>query len=217
MRTNSSDEDYKSHFEALVGCGNTILTHALVCVQYDDGEEVYLWMNKVGPFPNPQETYPYYSLPFCHPDKLIHSDTGRSPPCSNHLFDFLEESHTDRPFTEGLGEALVGYDLIKSMVEIFFKSTRSCHLDDSQFGRGGGRVSSSIRAGDIERKPICSKSLTKAEYEEFREAILEQYWCTSTQRFFYILQDRQGLAWCSSLFNFASSPFFLGPCRSDVP
>jgi hypothetical protein len=26
------------------------------------------------------------------------------------------------------------------MVEIFFKSTRSCHLDDSQFGRGGGHV-----------------------------------------------------------------------------
>lgn len=54
----------------------------LCAKQYEDGEEVYLWMNKVGPFPNPQETYPYYSLPFCHPDKLIHSDTGRSFPCS---------------------------------------------------------------------------------------------------------------------------------------
>jgi len=28
--------------------------------QYTDGEEVTLWVNKVGPFPNPQETYAYY-------------------------------------------------------------------------------------------------------------------------------------------------------------
>jgi transmembrane 9 superfamily protein 3 len=94
---------------------------------YEDAEEVYLWVNKVGPFPNPQETYPYYSLPFCHPQELIHSDT------------------------EGLGEALVGYDLIKSMVEIEFKK-------------------------NVERKVVCPKTLTKSEYEEFREAILEQYW-----------------------------------------
>ncbi len=57
-----------------------------------------LWVNKVGPFPNPQETYPFYSIPFCRPEKLVHSDT------------------------EGLGEALLGYDLIKSIVEINFKS-----------------------------------------------------------------------------------------------
>lgn len=70
------------------------------------------------------------------------------------------------------------------MVEIFFKSTH-CHTWMTVSLRGGGkRASSSIRVGDIERKPICSKSLTKSEYEEFREAILEQYWCTSTQRFF---------------------------------
>lgn len=61
-------------------------------------------------------------------------------------------------------------------------------------------MSSSIRAGDIERKPICSKSLTKAEYEEFREAILEQYWCTSTQRFFFILQDAARLGFSTVVF-----------------
>lgn len=37
-------------------------------VQYTPGEEVTLWTNKVGPYHNPQETYDYYSLPFCKPD-----------------------------------------------------------------------------------------------------------------------------------------------------
>ena len=33
--------------------------------QYEDKEEVVLWMNTVGPYHNRQETYAYYSLPFC--------------------------------------------------------------------------------------------------------------------------------------------------------
>ena len=35
--------------------------------RYADGEEVVLWLNKIGPYHNPQETYTYYSLPFCRP------------------------------------------------------------------------------------------------------------------------------------------------------
>lgn len=35
--------------------------------KYDHGEEVILWVNKVGPYHNPQETYDFYSLPFCRP------------------------------------------------------------------------------------------------------------------------------------------------------
>ena len=34
-------------------------------LQYDDKEEVILWMNTVGPYHNRQETYAYFSLPFC--------------------------------------------------------------------------------------------------------------------------------------------------------
>jgi hypothetical protein len=30
-----------------------------------DKEEVVLWMNTVGPYHNRQETYGYYTLPFC--------------------------------------------------------------------------------------------------------------------------------------------------------
>ena len=33
--------------------------------KYERGETVKLWVNKVGPYHNPQETYVYYSLPFC--------------------------------------------------------------------------------------------------------------------------------------------------------
>ncbi|XP_012286079.1 transmembrane 9 superfamily member 3 [Orussus abietinus] len=32
---------------------------------YEDNEEVVLWMSTVGPYHNRQETYSYYSLPFC--------------------------------------------------------------------------------------------------------------------------------------------------------
>ena len=36
--------------------------------QYEDGEVISVWMNKVGPFNNPTETYPYFSshVPFCN-------------------------------------------------------------------------------------------------------------------------------------------------------
>lgn len=64
---------------------------------YTDGEGVLLWVNKVGPYRNPQETYKYYSLPFCKPLEDVESRF------------------------EGLGEALQGYELIQSDMKIFFK------------------------------------------------------------------------------------------------
>jgi len=39
---------------------------------YKDGEPVMLYVNKVGPYFNPQETYHYYQLPVCRPDKIEH-------------------------------------------------------------------------------------------------------------------------------------------------
>jgi hypothetical protein len=49
----------------------------------------------VGPLENPQETYEYYHLPFCKPDKI--EEPG-----------------------EGLGEALMGFELRGSVYEIQF-------------------------------------------------------------------------------------------------
>ena len=36
---------------------------------YKDQDEVVLWMNTVGPYHNRQETYGYFTLPFCHGPK----------------------------------------------------------------------------------------------------------------------------------------------------
>eukprot|EP01136_Pigoraptor_vietnamica_P027745 Opistho-1_new@84430 len=36
---------------------------------YQSGDEVVMWMNTVGPYHNQQETYEYFTLPFCRGDK----------------------------------------------------------------------------------------------------------------------------------------------------
>lgn len=66
--------------------------------QYQQDEAVTLWVNKVGPYNNPQETYNYYSLPFC-----------RAPGNPAHKWG-------------GLGEVLGGNELIDSQIEIKFRS-----------------------------------------------------------------------------------------------
>jgi len=94
---------------------------------YNVGDEVLLWVNKVGPFQNPQETYPFYSLPFCQPEKII------------------ESTH------EGLGEALQGYELIKSNIEIRFRVSEPS-------------------------KKICTVKLSEADSYKFTRAITNHYW-----------------------------------------
>uniref|UniRef100_A0A0P4VUZ9 Transmembrane 9 superfamily member n=1 Tax=Scylla olivacea TaxID=85551 RepID=A0A0P4VUZ9_SCYOL len=65
---------------------------------YKDHEEVVLWMNTVGPYHNRQETYSYFSLPFCvgPKNKISH-------------------------YHETLGEALQGVELEFSGLDIDFK------------------------------------------------------------------------------------------------
>ena len=48
--------------------------------RYVAGEALTLWTNKVGPYNNPQETFNYYTLPFC---KAV--SAFPSPPSSRHL------------------------------------------------------------------------------------------------------------------------------------
>ncbi|KAH7681043.1 transmembrane 9 superfamily member 3 protein [Dioscorea alata] len=64
--------------------------------KYRSEEPVTLWVNKVGPYNNPQETYNYYSLPFCHPSENPTHKWG------------------------GLGEVLGGNELIDSHIDIKF-------------------------------------------------------------------------------------------------
>ncbi|XP_063769723.1 transmembrane 9 superfamily member 1 [Pseudophryne corroboree] len=40
--------------------------------QYKQGDPVMLYVNKVGPYHNPQETYHYYQLPVCAPTQIRH-------------------------------------------------------------------------------------------------------------------------------------------------
>ncbi|KAL6431987.1 hypothetical protein ACFW04_007434 [Cataglyphis niger] len=65
---------------------------------YEDGDEVVLWMSTVGPYHNRQETYSYYSLPFCTGTKNV----------INH-------------YHETLSEALQGIELKFSGLDIEFK------------------------------------------------------------------------------------------------
>lgn len=76
--------------------------------QYKDLEEVVLWMNTVGPYHNRQETYSYFSLPFCvgPKEKISH-------------------------YHETLGEALQGVELEFSGLDIDFKS--ECQGDPLPF------------------------------------------------------------------------------------
>lgn len=69
-----------------------------VFLQYEPDEHVVLWVNKVGPYNNPQETYNYFSLPFCRPQGKVSHRWG------------------------GLGEVLGGNELVDSGIEIKFKS-----------------------------------------------------------------------------------------------
>ncbi|KAF2975767.1 hypothetical protein EK904_011572 [Melospiza melodia maxima] len=79
-------------------------------MEYQDKEEVVLWMNTVGPYHNRQETYKYFSLPFCVGSK---KSIGH--------------------YHETLGEALQGVELEFSGLDIKFKDdvmqTTYCEVD----------------------------------------------------------------------------------------
>lgn len=75
-----------------------VLILPVFLLQYQTEDSVTLWVNKVGPYNNPQETYNYYSLPFCHPSENAAHKWG------------------------GLGEVLGGNELIDSQIDIKFQS-----------------------------------------------------------------------------------------------
>lgn len=97
-------------------CDVSLVHFYLLWLQYQYGEEVILWVNKVGPFRNPQETYLYYKLPWCAPDKV--EETPR----------------------EGLGEALQGYELRKSGMHFEFQSMSSQHAFAIRFSHVKQRI-----------------------------------------------------------------------------
>ncbi|OIW08500.1 hypothetical protein TanjilG_03176 [Lupinus angustifolius] len=67
--------------------------------RFNVGDLIPFFVNKVGPFNNPSETYEYYDLPFCHPDPLIRKK-------------------------ESLGEVLNGDRLMNALYEFKFRENR---------------------------------------------------------------------------------------------
>jgi len=47
--------------------------------KYKNDEHIELWVNKVGPYANPQEAYEYYKLPYCAPDTNITPKVAADP------------------------------------------------------------------------------------------------------------------------------------------
>lgn len=74
---------------------------------YKPGDPVILYVNKVGPYHNPQETYHYYQLPVCCPEKIRHKSLS-------------------------LGEVLDGDRMAESLYEIRFRENVEkrilCHM-----------------------------------------------------------------------------------------
>ncbi|XP_048867765.1 transmembrane 9 superfamily member 1 isoform X2 [Brienomyrus brachyistius] len=65
-------------------------------IKYKPGDHVMLYVNKVGPYHNPQETYHYYTLPVCRPKEIRHKSLS-------------------------LGEVLDGDRMAESMYDIRFR------------------------------------------------------------------------------------------------
>lgn len=87
---------YNVYFVLIHFCNSV---RCLLNLQYGDNEEVVLWMNTVGPYHNRQETYAYFSLPFC-----------------------VGSKETISHYHETLSEALQGVELEFSGIDIEFKS-----------------------------------------------------------------------------------------------
>lgn len=75
---------------------------------YADGEVIPFYVNNVGPYSNPTETYLYYSLPFCKREKTIKKDLK-------------------------LGEIIQGDRSVLSDYELPFKGTFICAVRDVFF------------------------------------------------------------------------------------
>jgi len=71
---------------------------------------VVLWVNTVGPYHNRQETYLYFSLPFCRGPK-----------------------ETISHYHETLGEALQGVELEPSGIPLDYKGNKTKFLNEFNF------------------------------------------------------------------------------------
>ena len=104
----------KTHYKVITS--SLLLSSSLVLSdekshKYEDNEEVIFWMNTIGPYHNRQETYDYYSLPFC-----------KGTSTKQHV----------RPH-ENIGDALQGVELVFTGLDVNFKqdvpATNYCEVE----------------------------------------------------------------------------------------
>ena len=88
---------------ALVGTAYASRKH-----HYNQGDKIDFYVNNVGPYSNPTETYEYYSLPFCKPTK--HTDQDGS---------LIRKK-------QRMGEVIQGDRAVLSDYELTFKGTYIC-------------------------------------------------------------------------------------------
>lgn len=72
-----------------------------------------MYVNKVGPYSNPHETYHYYSLPVCHPEKV-----KQTSPFALEKIKFVEKKIVFKELT--LGEVLSGDRMAYSLYDVKF-------------------------------------------------------------------------------------------------
>jgi hypothetical protein len=126
-------------------------------MQYKAEESVKLWVNKVGPYNNPQETYNYYSLPFCQPSENPAHKWG------------------------GLGEVLGGNELIDSQLDIKFLSMLVFPISSFFFSLFicaffAHCIDLTFDLGNEEKGLICTLELDSNKFEQFADAIENSYW-----------------------------------------
>jgi len=98
---------------------------------YEIGEEVPVWVNTVGPFKNPTETYSYFEkLPVCHPDVIQHR-------------------------RETLGEVMEGNRLVEAGYDVHFRGTVACSRGPMVATRSAAALIA--RTGAIEPLHGCSQ------------------------------------------------------------
>lgn len=96
---------------------------------YEVDEAVTVWFNKVTPRHNPQETYAFSSLPLCRGDS----------------------SSPERTYALGLGEAIEGFEMQDSRMDIRF-----------------------LR--EAKQRRLCSVQLSASDSLRLREGVREQFW-----------------------------------------
>ncbi|KAI6661567.1 Transmembrane 9 superfamily member 1 [Oopsacas minuta] len=91
-------------------------------VEYIQDQAVTVFVNKVGPYYNPQETYHYYTLPVCAPDKIEHKSMtlgeildGDRMAFSDYIIKFKEDKAKTKLCTKHIGQK--DLDKFKSAVE----------------------------------------------------------------------------------------------------